>query len=134
MEEDLIKAFRRAGTQRRVERTENPTTLSWREIYIAFTTKTRTARVDIRTRLGSAHALNYSYIIDVMYEQDGTDLVLVLSFMILRIHGRGLAPLADALRQQLCDRLIEFDPDRYTAPTDPEAPVIESIDIKIRRS
>jgi hypothetical protein len=128
-----MRSFRRAGTQQRTERNNN-LTQNGPEAYVAFTTKTKPARVDIRTKLGSAHALNYSYIIDVMYEQDGTDLVLVLSFMILRIHGRGLLPLADVLRQQLCDRLIEFDPNRHEIPADPQATFIDSIDIKVRRS
>jgi hypothetical protein len=127
-----MRSFRRAGTQQRTER--NNVTESGREPYVAFTTKTRPARVDIRTKLGSAHALNYSYIIDVMYELDGTELVLVLSFMILRIHGRGLVPLADALKQHLCDRLIEFNSNCHQVPADPQAPFIDSIDIKVRRS
>jgi hypothetical protein len=101
---------------------------------MAFSVKARTARVDIRTKSGSAHAVNYSYIIDVMYEaQDGTDIVLILSYLIVRLAGRHLVPLADALRQHVCDRLTEFDPDRYAPPAD-EVPVVESIEIKVRRA
>jgi hypothetical protein len=69
-----------------------------------------------------------------MDEEDGTDIVLVLSFIILRINGRGLVPLANALKQHLADRLTEFDLARYAVPGDPKAPLIESIDIKVRRS
>ena len=112
-----------------------PATPAGREPYLAFATKDKLGRFDIRTRDGLSHAPAYSYLLDVSYDRRAyTSVLLVLSFMLVRIRGRNLKPLADAIKLHTCEFITEFDPQDFEPPADAHATVVESVTIQTGRS
>ena len=57
----------------------------------------------------------------------GTDIVLVYSFLGVTIKGRNLQPVAEAIENERCLFIQEFDPKRHDKPADTAAPYIEKI-------
>jgi hypothetical protein len=99
---------------------ENPT--------LPFATKDKLGRFDIRSRDGLSHAPAYSYLLDVSYDRRAyTSVLLVFSFMLVRIRGKNLRPIIEALKLHTCEFIAEFDPEDCDPPADPQAPYIESI-------
>ena len=79
--------------------------------------------------LGETHAPSYRYLMDVAFNgQYGTELVLVYSFLMVKIKGRNLQPVVAAILENRCDFIQDFDA-REFLPPDGAAPVIESIEI-----
>jgi hypothetical protein len=88
-----------------------------RETYQAFATKDRLGRLDIRTKDGLAHAPGSNYILDISYDrQNYAAILLVLGFMIVKITGRNLQPMVEALKLHTREFLAEFDPQDSSSP------------------
>lgn len=62
-------------------------------------------------------------------KNNGTDIVLVYSFLGVTIKGRNLQPVAEAIENERCLFTQEFDPARHDKVTDKSAPYIEKITI-----
>jgi hypothetical protein len=133
MNADPLKVFRRQGIERHTEPTAPAQ--SRRAPYQAFTTKEKLGRVEIRMKDGFSHAPGHSFILDVYYEHaEQTGILLVTSFATIKILGRNLLPVAQALQRHQCQTLVEFNPTEYDAPADASAPYIESITVQSGRS
>jgi len=96
--------------------------------YKAFDTRERAPeRLEIRRVLGETHAPSYRYLMDVAFNGEfGTELLLVYSFLLVKIKGRNLYPIIRALLEGRCAFLQDFHPNEFAPPQGNE-PVIESI-------
>ena len=103
-----------------------------REMYRALAGKDnqRKARLDIRRKDGMAHAVGYNFIVEICYDRKGyTGILLVLTTMLVKIKGRGLRPIVDALKLGTCEFIQEYDPGEFDPPDDAGAPLVESIEV-----
>jgi hypothetical protein len=71
--------------------------------------------------------LKYSYMLYAIAAPSGRRLDLTFSFMLVTIKGRNLHALADAIGDERCAYLQQFDPATWPALKDESAPLIESI-------
>lgn len=84
--------------------------------------------------LGETHAPSYRYLMDIAFNgQYGTEIVLVYSFLMVKIRGRNLQPVIYAILESRCDFIQDFDAREFVKPTDPKQPVIENIEITTGR-
>jgi len=101
------------------------------EEYTAFGTKDRVARLRIRSRMEPVHSPGYNLLLDVVYDGEfGTNIVLAYTVLHVMVRGRNLQKLVYAIENGMADFIQEFDPDRWEKPTDANAPIIESIEIR----
>ena len=101
--------------------------------YVAFDAKDRLDRLRIRRAMAPTRAPGYAYLLDVVYDGPyGTNFVLVFTFMVVLVRGRNLQPVVAALEGGMAEFIQEFDPDRWKAPADPNAPFIESIEVVVK--
>src|SRR5450755_3583607 len=131
MDEDLLAQFRRKGT---AGKTPSPLASASADdrVYEAFNAKDnqRRGRLGIRRKGGMSHAPGYSYIIDICYDQDNySGILLVLGTMLVKIRGRNLKPIVDALLLGTCEYIQEFRDDIFDKPVDPSAAFVEGIEI-----
>jgi hypothetical protein len=111
-----------------------------REPYQAFATKDKFGRIDIRTNDGLCHSPAYAYLPDVSHGRRAhTSVLLVFSIMLVRVQGRSLRSLTDAIKLHTCEYIAqfdppEFDPREFDPPADSDAPHIERIKIQTART
>jgi hypothetical protein len=130
---DQLESFRRKGAAVSVVKASMAP--ADKEPYVAFGTKDKLGRFDIRTKDGLSHAPAYNYLLDVSYDRRAyTSVLLVLSFMLVRIRGRNLKPLVDAIKLHTCEFIAEFDPQDFEPPAEAEATLVESITIQTGRA
>lgn len=134
MANDPLAAFRR----QQPDASFNPQTVSPQQAtgqattglkpYKAFEIRERAAeRLEIRRVLGETHAPSYRYLMDVSFNgQYGTELLLVYSFLIVKIKGKNLQPVIYAILEGRCHCIQDFHPNEFASPQANE-PVIESI-------
>ena len=98
--------------------------------YEAYKVKDKGAeRLEIRRVLGESHAPSYRYLMDVSFNGDyGTELVLIYSFLMVKIKGRQMQPLIRAILEGTCAFIQDFHPKEFLQPQ-PGAAIIESIEI-----
>jgi hypothetical protein len=90
----------------------------------------RRGRLNIRRKHGMSHAPGYNFIIDICYDEDHySGILLILSTMLVKIRGRNLKPIADALLLGTCEYIQEFRDDIFDKPDDPAAPFDEAIEV-----
>jgi hypothetical protein len=99
--------------------------------YAAFGTKDRVRRLRIRSAASPVNAPGYNILLNVVSDgQDGTNFILVYSVLLVLVRGRNLHKMVFAIENEMADYIQEFDPDKWQKPTDANAPLIESIEIK----
>ena len=98
--------------------------------YEAYKVKDRGAeRLEIRRVLGESHAPSYRYLMDVSFNGDyGTELILIYSFLMVKIRGRQMQPLIRAILEGTCAFIQDFHPQEFSPPP-PGSAIIESIEI-----
>jgi hypothetical protein len=133
MDEDLLAQFRRKAPAGKPAESRPPVEGDQDRVYEAFNSKDsqlRTGRVDIRRKGGMAHGLLYSWIGEITYDRDHyTGILLILSTKLVKIRGRNLKPVVDALFLGACEYIQEFRDDIFDKPVDPSAPFVEEIKI-----
>ena len=78
--------------------------------------------------MGETHAPSYRYLMDVSFNgQYGTELVLVYSFLMVKIKGRNLQPVVAAILENSCHFIQDYHPNEFLPPP-PNAPFIETIE------
>jgi hypothetical protein len=101
--------------------------------YVAFAAKDRVERLKIKRAKHPTHAPGYSYLLDIIYDgQDGTDFVLVYTILGVKVTGKNLQPVIMALLAGTADYIQEYDRAKWPKPSDPKAPLIESIEIVVQ--
>jgi hypothetical protein len=71
--------------------------------------------------------LTYQYLLRVVLDPKQTHLALIFRFMAITMSGRKLGPVAEAVADERCDFLEQFDPTRWKTPGEDVA-VIDSIE------
>jgi len=100
--------------------------------YAAFGTKDKVLRLRIRGASALTHSPGYNLLLDVVYDGDhGTHFVLVYTVLMVRVEGKNLQKLVFAIENGMADFIQEFDADRWAKPADAQAPLIQSIEVKV---
>ncbi len=100
--------------------------------YLAFDTKDRRLRVDIRPKRGMAYALPYSNLMLLAYDDEHYDnILLTVSGMTVRIHGRNLRPIVDALKLHTCEFIEAYQPAKATHAAAEDDTIVDSIVVKL---
>lgn len=82
--------------------------------------------------LGIWQAPSYRYLMNTLFNSvSGTGIVLIFSFVVVKIQGRNLDTVYQAIRDRTCACIQEYDPTAFS-PLDTDAPVITQIEIDIR--
>ncbi len=100
--------------------------------YVAFGTKDKVRRLDIRLVPDLEHSPPYTLLLDVVSDsRGGTNFMLVYTVMLVMVKGANLQKIAFAVKNQMADYIQAFDSERWQKPTDAQAPFIESIEVKV---
>ena len=94
----------------------------------------RQMRLAVRPTSHAWERVPYGYLLRVVEDGIyGTELCLVYTFAVFVILGKNLTAIADAIADERCEFVQEFDPDRWPMPTDQNAPFVESIEVHVQR-
>ena len=100
--------------------------------YVAFGTKDKVNRLRIRSVMAPVNSPGYHILLNVVYDGEyGTNFVLLYTVLMVLVRGKNLQKVVFAIENGQADFIQEFDPDKWQKPTDANAPIIESIEIKI---
>lgn len=100
--------------------------------YIAYSTKDKVRRLRIRPATTATHSPGYNLLLNISYDGDhGTNIMLVFTVMMVMVQGKNLQKLVFALENDMAEYIQEFDPGKWAQPTDANAAVIESIEVKV---
>jgi len=103
--------------------------------YMAFDAKDKVARLKIRRANDPTRSPGYHYLLDVVYSGPNvTHLVLLYTFLIVKVRGTNLSPIVMALELGTADFIQEFDAERWPKPKDSKAPLIESIEVVVKEN
>lgn len=70
----------------------------------------------------------YQYLLRVVVDPTGRRLALIFSFMAITLKGRNLVQIAEAVADERCDFIQQFDGKRWQEPADQQAAFVESIE------
>lgn len=71
----------------------------------------------------------HTFLSAALHEPEGNFLSIVTTRAVIELHGRNLLPVAVALEMKTCHCLTEYAPEEHAAPTDPDAPLIETVEV-----
>lgn len=125
MADDPLAAYRRTPLPATPE-TEAP------EVYAAFGTKDRVPRLRIRSSAAPIHAPGYNILLDVVYDAEGTNFMLVYTMLLVLVRGRNLQKAVYAIENGMADFIQAYDANRWAQPADTGAAFIESIEVRIK--
>jgi hypothetical protein len=128
MAEDILAEFRRPGDPPPPPKETGP------EPYEAFkAVNRRQIRVHIRPVGSPGERMTYGYLHRIV-DDEGQDeqLALVFSFAVVILRGRNLYAVAEALDEERCQWVQQWDPERWPMPPQ-DKPLIESIAIHVGR-
>ena len=103
----------------------------WRDEYEAFAAKDKVSRLRIRSMAAPVNAPGYNILLNVIYDNQYTNFILVYSVLHVLVQGRNLQKVVFAIENDLADYIQEYDLRRWAKPKDPAAPFIESIVITV---
>jgi hypothetical protein len=131
MSDDPLAAFRKQGAPPQPVAARSQ--IEARDAYRAFAGKDNQrsrSRLDIRCANGIAHAVSYNFIVEIAYDRrDYTGILIVLTTMVVKVKGRALRPIVDALKLGVCEFIEEFAADQFGPPEDPAGPFVDSIEV-----
>src|ERR1700678_1689313 len=94
----------------------------------------RQIRLAIRPTNHAWERVPYGYLLRVVEDGIyGTELCLVYTFAVFVILGRNLTGIADAIADERCEFVQEYDESRWPMPTDPDAAFVESIEVHVQK-
>ena len=98
--------------------------------YVAFGVRDRTHRLRIRSLAAPVNAPGYNILLNVVYDDRGTNFMLVYTVLMVLVQGKNLQKLIFAIENGHADYIQQFDPAKWQKPTAADAAVIESIEVK----
>ena len=103
--------------------------------YLAFkAVDRRQVRLALRPTSHAWERVPYGYLLRVVEDGIyGTELCLVYTFAVFVILGRNLSAIADAIADERCEFVQEYDPSRWAMPTDSNAPFVDSIEVHVQK-
>ncbi len=103
-----------------------------KETYQAFNPVDKNKRLQIRQTNGTYHAPAYSYLLDVISDGNkGEEIILVYSFMLVKIKGKHLQTLLIAIEKSECAFIQNYDESVFNPPEENQ-PIIEFIEVITR--
>jgi len=100
--------------------------------YVAFGTKDKVQRLRIRSTAAPVHAPGYNILLNVVYDgEQGTHFMLVYTVLMVLVRGQNLQKLVFAIENGHADYIQQFDPARWQKPTEADATIIDSIEVKV---
>lgn len=135
MKHDLLAALRRTPHQPQIPTDAsivgNEESSQKSGDYVAFEAKDRAERLIIHRVKDPARSPYYQGLLDITYDDSyWENFVLMYGFVIVMVRGKNLRPLIAALQMHTAKEIWEFDPRKWKRPTDPQATIIESIEIQ----
>ena len=103
--------------------------MSYEEEYAAFAAKDRVKRLRIRSVNQPTHAPGYHLLQNLVYDEQGTHVVLVYSILKVLVRGRSLRRMIFAIENDMANFIQEFDAGRWPQPG-ADVPFISSIEVK----
>lgn len=99
--------------------------------YEAFTNKDK---VYAFTIVSQSPCLEYSFFYQnllqlVVNAPDEDFLSVMTSSAVIRITGRNLKPIANALKMRTCDTITQYSPELFLSPDDTTAPFVEAVEV-----
>ncbi len=129
MADDPLAPFRKEGSTAAPARERPSAPASGREPYVAFQTKDRPRALDIFCKDGSGHSATYNYLLYASWDRQAhASFFLVYGALMVKVTGRNLKEVVQALRLRKCELLREFSPAEHDPPP-ADAPVIDSIEV-----
>jgi hypothetical protein len=99
--------------------------------YAAYGTLNHGGRVRIRPAEGMFFSVPYAQLGPVMHDSRNYGWIFMTgSGMSVKIYGRGMRSIADALDAENCGFIEAYEEGKYPAPTDLDAPFVERIEVK----
>ena len=94
----------------------------------------RQVRLALRPTSHAWERVPYGYLLRVVEDGIyGTELCLVYTFAVFVILGRNLSAIADAIANERCEFVQEYDESRWPMPSDPNAPFVDSIEVHVQK-
>jgi len=133
MADDLLAKFRpSAPAPTRSPEKEGSSGGGGLPAYQAFDAKDKLKRMQIRQVMAAFNSPAYAHLLTIVSDGlHGTELGLIYTFQIVKIKGRNLQPITDAIEMGDCAFIQDYDP-RFFAPPEPNEPIIESIEIVMK--
>lgn len=130
--DDPLARFQREQLAHAISNKEEQSIREGIQNYQAFALIDKTekiTRLQIRCAKGLTHSSSYSCLLDVCYDGfHGTELILVFSFMQVKIKGKNLQALITAIEKHECAYIQNYDTQFFNPPKANDA-VIESIEV-----
>ena len=83
-------------------------------------------RIKIYDRKGNFDLYNYGHLLEVSFRN--SMLTITTTTRIFTLSGKNLAQIAELLGDRQIGAIHEFNPDTHSLPTEPNAPIIESME------
>lgn len=129
MKDDPLASFRRT---QKTDSTNVPAEPNYYEAYGIAGDRSPDRRLEVRQVLAAWHAPSYRYLMDVVFDgAHGTEIVLVFSFLMVKIKGRNLQAVRRAIIESTCTFIQDYDPREFSLPAN-DAPVIEKIELVVK--
>ena len=103
------------------------------EEYAAFNAKDKVGRLRIRGAKGQVNAPSYNLLVNLVYDEQGTHVVLVYTILTALVRGRNLQQVVFAIENGMAEFIQEFDAARWRQP-DASAPFISSIEVRMNEN
>lgn len=102
------------------------------DAYIPYETSSQAVeRLRILRHDDTCHAPSYRYLLDVVHLYDGDGVILVYSFIMVKVKGKNLEGLIEHLIDGDVTLIQKFDADFWVRPP-VDQPIIDSIDVVVR--
>jgi hypothetical protein len=102
------------------------------EEYIAFGTKDKVHRLQIRSLNDTVNSPGYNILLNVTHDgKKGTFIILVYTVLMAFVRGRNLQKMIFAIENGMADFIQEFDPEHWDMPKDETKAFIASIEVKV---
>src|ERR1700726_2266707 len=120
---DPLEQFRRPQAPPQPEPRARPSGLQPYVAYKVFDRKQD--RLDIRRVLGDSGMPKYAFLGDIRYNASFEDeLTLIYTIYTVKIKGKNLRPVREAIADSRCDFIQVFHPNEHIPLGDPDAPII----------
>lgn len=99
--------------------------------YTAFGVRSGGAhRLRIRSLAAPVNSPGYNILLNVVYDGEGTNFMLVYTVLMVLVKGRNLQKLTFAIENGHADYIQQFDPAKWQKPAAADAAVIDSIEVR----
>ena len=126
MADDLLAQYRKTSTNPVGKAVPTGT-----NEYVAFGVRDKVHRLRIRSLTAPVNSPGYNILLNVVYDgEQGTNFMLVYTVLMVLVRGKNLQKLIFAIENGHADYIQQFDPARWQKPTEADAAMIDSIEVR----